>query len=62
MGDPYLKRQLTNVANVPIVEFPPSVRGLLSKFDKVRTAARGMLCIRVTAPRRARARARADAR
>ena len=51
MGDPYLKRQLTNVANVPIVDFPPSVRGLLSKFDKVRTAARGMLCIRVTAPR-----------
>ena len=51
MGDPYLKRQLTNVANVPIADFPPSVRGLLSKFDKVRTAARGMLCIRVTAPR-----------
>ena len=51
MGGPSLKRQLTNVANVPIDDFPPSVRELLSKFDKVRTAARGMLCIGVSAPR-----------
>ena len=61
MGDPYLKRQLTNVTHVPIDEFPPSVRELFSKFDKVGTAARGVLCFRGAAPAPAPALTRADA-
>ena len=46
-----LKRQLTNVTHVPIDEFPPSVRELFSKFDKVGTAASGVLCFRSPRPR-----------